>query len=55
MDVSGRRVFSREVGSLGLGEHVIRVDGDASLSPGLYVVRLTRGGRSLSAKAVTVR
>ena len=55
VDVSGRRVFSREVGGLGRGEHVVRVSGDQALAPGLYLVRLTRGGRSLTAKAVTIR
>ena len=55
MDVSGRQVFSREVGSLGRGEHVVRVGGAEPLAPGLYLVRLTQGGRSLTAKAVTIR
>ena len=55
VDVSGRQVFSREVGGLGRGEHVVRVDGAQPLAPGLYLVRLTRGGRSLTAKAVTIR
>ena len=55
VDVSGRQVFSREVGSLGRGEHVVRVSGSQPLAPGLYLVRLTQGGRSLTAKAVTIR
>jgi hypothetical protein len=55
MDVSGRHVFSREVGSLGRGEHVVRVSPAQPLAPGLYLVRLTQGGRSLTAKAVTIR
>ena len=55
MDVSGRRVFAREVGSLGAGEHVVRLGGTGSLAPGLYLLRLTQGGRTLTAKAVTTR
>jgi hypothetical protein len=55
VDVSGRQVFSREVGSLGRGEHVVRVSGGQALAPGVYLVRLTQGGRSLTAKVVTVR
>ncbi len=53
LDVAGRRVFGREVGSLGGGEHVLRLGG-GSLPAGLYLVRLTRGGRALTAKAVIV-
>lgn len=55
VDVSGRRVFSREVGGLGRGEHVVRVSGAGPLAPGLYLVRLTRAGRSLTAKAVAIQ
>jgi hypothetical protein len=55
LDVSGRQVFSREVGGLGGGEHFVRVSGAEPLAPGVYLVRLTRGGRSLTAKAVTIR
>ena len=55
VDVSGRQVFSREVGSLGRGDHVIQVGGARRLAPGLYLVRLTQGGRSLTAKAVAIR
>jgi hypothetical protein len=55
LDVSGRRVSSREVGSLGRGEHVVRAGDGTPLAPGLYLVRLTRDGRSLTAKAVTIR
>lgn len=55
VDVAGRQVFSREVGSLGRGEHVVRVSGAQPLAPGLYLVRLTQGGRSLTAKVVAIR
>jgi hypothetical protein len=55
LDVSGRQVFSREVGSLGPGEHVVRVNGAQPLAPGLYLVRLTRGDHSLTAKVVAIR
>jgi hypothetical protein len=54
VDVAGRRVFSREVGTLGRGEHVVRMSGAEPMAPGLYLVRLTRAGRSLTAKAVTM-
>jgi hypothetical protein len=55
MDVSGRQVFSREVGNLGPGEHVVRASGARSLVPGIYLVRLTQGGHTLTAKAATIR
>jgi hypothetical protein len=55
VDIAGRQVFSREVGSLGRGEHALRVSGAQPLAPGVYLVRLTQGGRSLTAKAVTIR
>ncbi len=54
LDVTGRRVFGREVGGLGGGEHVRRVGGREALRAGLYIVRLTRGGQALTAKAVIV-
>lgn len=55
MDIAGRQVFAREVGSLGPGQHFVRVSDGESLAPGVYLVRLTRGGKSLTAKAVTTR
>ena len=55
MDVSGRQVFSREVGDLGPGEHVVRASGAGALAPGVYLVRLTQGGHTLTAKAATIR
>jgi len=55
VDISGRRVSLREVGGLGRGEHLVRLSGAEPLAPGIYLVRLTRGGRSLTAKAVTIR
>jgi hypothetical protein len=46
MDVGGRRVASREVGSLGAGRHVVDLTDGARLPAGLYLVRLTQGGAS---------
>jgi len=54
LDVSGRRVFSREVGSLGAGRHAIGL-GAAGLRSGVYVIRLSRGGRTLTTRAAVVR
>jgi hypothetical protein len=44
MDVSGRRVRSREVGGLGAGRHTVDLSAGRPVAPGLYWVRLTQGG-----------
>jgi hypothetical protein len=51
IDVTGRRVLSREVGSLGAGSHVVNVA--QVLRPGVYLVRL-RQGRDVAAKRMCV-
>ncbi len=55
MDLSGRRILSREVGALGGGEHVLRLDESGALRAGVYLLRLTRGGTSVTARAVVIR
>jgi hypothetical protein len=52
-DVSGRRVASRDVGSLGAGRHTVNLA--KQLPAGLYLVRLDREGASLTARAAVVR
>jgi hypothetical protein len=52
-EVGGRRVFSRAVGSLGPGDHVLSL-GPARLAPGLYLARLVRGGEQRRARIVVV-
>jgi hypothetical protein len=50
-DLSGRRVVSREVGTLGAGFHVVPFNREAtSLKAGAYTVRLTQGGKSVTGK-----
>jgi hypothetical protein len=41
-DVRGRRVMGREVGALGAGRHQVSFAKDGSLTPGVYLVRLSR-------------
>ena len=53
VDLSGRRVFDRQVGELGPGTHVVRLD--ANLPAGIYAMRLTQGSRVLTSKATIVR
>ena len=43
VDVSGRRVVEREVGTLGAGRHAVDLAADQRLAPGLYLLRLTQG------------
>ena len=52
LDVGGRRVAAREVGTLGAGSHVIDLAAGRRLAPGLYMVRLTQGVQVRTARAV---
>ncbi len=54
-DLAGRRVATREVGALGAGSHVVKLGAGAPLRCGVYVIRLTSGGRTLATRAVIVR
>lgn len=45
IDVAGRRIAAREVGSLGPGRHEIALADARQLAAGIYFVRLTQGGR----------
>ena len=51
-DVSGRRTMLREVGSGSAGWHTLRL-GDAA--PGLYHIRLSQEGRSLTSRVAVIR
>jgi hypothetical protein len=52
MDVAGRRVWSREVGALGAGRHVVDL-GSARIAPaGLYFVRLRQGASTATGKVL---
>jgi len=53
-DVAGRRVMRRDVGALGPGRHVVET-GAATRTPGLYFLRLTRAGRTLTSRMVAMR
>jgi hypothetical protein len=53
IDVSGRRVVERDLGSPGPGRHVFELR--ETLPPGLYGVRLVQGGAARVMKAVVVK
>jgi hypothetical protein len=55
IDVAGRRVASRSVGSLGAGPHSVRLFGPELLPAGVYLLRLGQGDRVVTAKAVVTR
>jgi hypothetical protein len=55
IDVAGRRVLSRDVGSLGPGSHVVRLDEAGRLPAGVYHLRLRQNGESIVRRAVLVR
>ncbi len=53
-DVSGRQVASRDLSELGAGRHTVTLGARAGLRPGVYMIRLTQGSRSVSARAVVI-
>ncbi len=55
IDIAGRSVASLEVGSLGAGNHTLRLGADTHLRSGIYIVRLTQGMQSITTKATLIR
>jgi len=55
VDIAGRRVEQRDLGSQSPGRHLISLGQDSHLAPGIYSLRLTQAGRSVSSKVVFVR
>lgn len=55
LDLAGRQILARDLTGLGPGSHVVKLAEDRTLSPGVYVVRLSQGGRSLTTRAVVSR
>jgi hypothetical protein len=53
--VSGRRVLSRDVGSMGPGNHVIDFASHTEMGPGVYWVRITQAGKTLTKKGVVTQ
>jgi hypothetical protein len=54
LDVAGRRVAEREVGSLGVGRHEVDLARGTRLLPGLHLLRLTQGTDACVRRAVVV-
>jgi len=56
LDLAGRRVVSREVGSLGAGRHTLSLAAQTGRLPaGVYAVRVIQAGRVATAKVSVVR
>ena len=52
VDVAGRSVLKRDLGSPGPGRHTLMLRPDAGTRTGMYIVRLTQAGDSVSSKMV---
>ena len=55
LDVAGRVLTSRQVGTLGPGLHGLNVAEGSALQPGIYFLRLTQAGSQVRARAAVVR
>jgi hypothetical protein len=55
LDLAGRRRARLDVGSLGAGAHVIALEPEAGLAPGLYWLRLARAGETRVTRGAIVR
>ncbi len=55
LDVAGRRLVHREVGSMGPGNHMLPLGPGFRPAPGVYIVRLLQGDRIASATSVVAR
>jgi hypothetical protein len=54
VDVTGRRLLKRDVGSMGPGTHMLELEETRVLASGLYWLRLVRSDRTLVARAALV-
>ncbi|MBI1797879.1 MAG: T9SS type A sorting domain-containing protein [Candidatus Eisenbacteria bacterium] len=54
-DAAGRLVLDRDVSGLGVGTHELALGDVATLRPGVFVIRLTQGGRTRTARATLLR
>jgi hypothetical protein len=55
IDIAGRRVAEREVGSFGPGRHSVVLADAARIPPGMYVVRFSQGASVRTARVVVVK
>jgi len=55
LDAAGRRVVVRRLDGLGAGAHDLRLGESAGLPSGVYLIRLSQGGRSVTTRACLIR
>jgi hypothetical protein len=55
LDVAGRRVGATDLDGIGTGERTVRFEMDRDAPAGLYWLRLTQAGRSITARIVVLR
>jgi hypothetical protein len=55
LDIAGRRIAVREVGSLGAGRHTFDLGQGQPLAPGLYLVRLRQGASTRVTRVAVLR
>lgn len=55
LDLSGRTVLVREVGALGAGPHRLRLARERSLAPGVYFLRLSQSGHTVTSRVSVIR
>jgi hypothetical protein len=55
MDVAGRALASRQVGTMGPGRHSLDLSDGRALAPGIYFLRLTQGGSEVRSRAAVLR
>jgi len=53
-DVGGRRLWSREVGGLGPGQHEIHLGDGEAFPSGVYMARLTQGSHAVRAHVAVI-
>jgi hypothetical protein len=54
-DIAGRRMLTRDLADLGPGSRVVSLPETRALAAGVYVVRLSQGGRSVTTRAIVIR
>jgi hypothetical protein len=55
VDIAGRRVLSRSLAGFAAGGHLLRLDEGARLAPGIYLLRLSHGGRAVTSRVCVLR
>jgi hypothetical protein len=55
LDVTGRRVLTRDLAGFGIGSHEVQLGRERPLAPGLYLMRLHQAGEVRTARGLVVR